>query len=138
MNFYIGKNHGKRFLAKNHLNFNKGKNFIFILKLFKLRFDNFEIRLIKKNVIFSCSHYSCAIFVLSSYYLYTHVMLILINVQHLQNVAFIFEKGLNGQNDSLPDCQNLIKKVPWTKFPFHLHWGNANYLFTLFGKPWIK
>ena len=86
------------------------------MKLFKLWFDNFQIRLIKKNLIFGCSHYSCAIFVLSSYYLYTHVMLILINVQHLQNVAFIFEKGLNGQNDSLPDCQNLIKKSPEQNF----------------------
>ena len=42
--------------------------------------------------VYSCSHSSCTIFVLTSYSLYTQVMLILllINVQYLQNVVFSF------------------------------------------------
>ena len=53
-----------------------------------------------KNFIFSCSHRSCTVFILTSYSLYTQVMLIiiLIDVQFLQNVVFSFEKGANGQN----------------------------------------
>ena len=53
-----------------------------------------------KNFIFSCSNRSCTVFILTSYSLYTQVMLIiiLIDVQFLQNVVFSFEKGANGQN----------------------------------------
>ena len=51
---------------------------------------------------FSCSHCSCTIFILTSYFLYTQVMLLLIltDVQYLQKVVFSFEQGLNGQNNS--------------------------------------
>ena len=51
---------------------------------------------------FSCSHCSCTIFNLTSYFLYTQVMLLLIltDVQYLQKVVFSFEQGLNGQNNS--------------------------------------
>ena len=46
-----------------------------------------------KNVIFSCSHCSCTIFVLISYSFETKIMLILIliNVQYSQNAVFSFE-----------------------------------------------
>ena len=49
---------------------------------------------------------------LTSYSLYTQVILILIliDVQYLQNVDFSFEKGLNGQNYSSSDSQHPIKK----------------------------
>ena len=52
-----------------------------------------------KNFFFSCSHCSFTIFTLISYFLYTQVMLILIliDVQYLQNVAFSTEKVSNGQ-----------------------------------------
>ena len=42
--------------------------------------------------------------------------LILINVQHLKNVAFSFEKGLNGQNHSSSVSCRPIKKFPPAKF----------------------
>ena len=53
-----------------------------------------------KNIIFSCSHCSCTIFVLISYSFDTQVVLILIliDVQYLRNVVFSFEKGLIQQN----------------------------------------
>ena len=53
-----------------------------------------------ENFIFGCSHCTCTVFILTSYSLYTQVMLvlILIDVQYLQNVVFSFEKRLNGQN----------------------------------------
>ena len=72
-------------------------------------------------------------FNLTSYSLYTQVMLILIliDAQYLQNVAFSFEKGANGQSHSSSDSDYQIKKFPPTpaKFlppspptPFP-HWG---------------
>ena len=53
----------------------------------------------KNNFIFRCSHCSCTIFILTSYSLYTQVMLILllINVQYLQNAAFSLKNSRNGQ-----------------------------------------
>ena len=71
----------------------------------------------KKNFIFSCSHCSCTIFILSSYFLCTQVILILVNVQYLQNVVFSFEKGLSGQNHSLLDSHHLIGKFSPGKIP---------------------
>ena len=40
------------------------------------------------------------------------VILILINVQYLQNVAFGFEKFLIRQNHSSSDSHHVIKKIP--------------------------
>ena len=53
-----------------------------------------------KSVIFSCSHCSWTIFVLSLYSLERQIMLILIliGVQYSQYTAFSFEKFLNHQN----------------------------------------
>ena len=48
--------------------------------------------------VFSCSHCSCTIFILTSYSLYTQIIFILIDIQYLQKVVFSFEKGSNGQN----------------------------------------
>ena len=77
-----------------------------------------------KKFKFSCGHCSCTTFILTSYSLYTQVMLILIliNVQYLQDVVFDFEKGLNGQNHSWPDSHHPIKKSP-TKIPHSLPFG---------------
>ena len=44
------------------------------------------------------------------------LILILINDQYLQNVAFSFEKGVSGQNHSLSDCHHSIEKFP-QKYP---------------------
>ena len=68
-----------------------------------------------KFFIFSCSHCSCTIFILTSYSLYTQVMLILIlmDVQYLHNVVFRMVK-----NHSLPDSHQPIKKSsPQQNFP---------------------
>ena len=72
-----------------------------------------------KNVIYSCKHYSCTIFILTSYCLYTQIMLllILIDFQYLQNVVLSFEKDWNAQNHSLSDSHLLMKKSPAAKFP---------------------
>ena len=48
------------------------------------------------------------------------LIFILINVQYLQNVAFFFEKGSNGQNYSSLDFHHPIKKSPSEKFPISL------------------
>ena len=46
------------------------------------------------------------------------LILILIDVQYLQNVAFSFEKGLNGQMYFFLDSSFPIKKYPLpAKFP---------------------
>ena len=60
-------------------------------------------------------------------------VLILIDVQHLQNVVFGFQKGSNGQNYS-PSCSNhSIKKIsPNQNFPFP---PTLSHPITLFGKP---
>ena len=67
----------------------------------------------KKNIIFSCSHCSWTIPILTSFALYKQVMLILIliSVQYLKNVVFYFEKGLNGQNHPLSDSHHPIKNL---------------------------
>ena len=67
-------------------------------------------------------HCSCNIFVLTSYSLYTKVMLILIltNIQYLQNVNFSFKKGSNGQNHSSSESCYPIKKF-W-KTLMHVCW----------------
>ena len=67
-----------------------------------------------ENVIFSCSHFSCTIFVLISYSFETQIVLILIliNVQYSQNSVFSFEKFLNGQNHSSSGSYHLVKKSP--------------------------
>ena len=71
-----------------------------------------------KNVIFSCSHCSCTIFVLISYSFETQIMpiLILIGVQYSQNVVFSFETFSNRQNHSSSDSHYLVKKVPSAVF----------------------
>ena len=60
-------------------------------------------------------------FILTSYSLYTQVMLILVLnlVHYLQIVVFSFENGLNGQNTLPLRFPPLNKKVPppSTKFP---------------------
>ena len=67
-----------------------------------------------KNIIFSCSHCSCNIFILTSQSLYIQVKLIsiFINVHYLQQVVFSFEKGLNGQYHSSSGSHYLIKISP--------------------------
>ena len=75
----------------------------------------------QKKFIFSCSHCSCTIFVLTSYSLYIQVMLILllINVQYLQNVVFSFKKCKNGQIHYSSDSQYPIKKNSKIFYPFY-------------------
>ena len=92
-----------------------------------------------KTFIFSCSYCSSTIFIVTSYSLYTQVMLILIliDVQYSQNVVFSFEKGSNGQIHFFSDSHHLIKKSPLQNFPSP-HWGNLPHLLTLFGKPWTE
>ena len=51
------------------------------------------------------------------------LILIFINVQYLQDVAFSFEKSLNGQNHSLSDFHYCIKKSASVKFTMLPHWG---------------
>ena len=69
---------------------------------------------IKTNVIISCSHCSCTIFVLISYSFETQIMLILIliDVQYSQNAVFSFEELSNCQNHSSSDFHYLVKKFP--------------------------
>lgn len=65
--------------------------------------------------IFGCSHHSCQIFILTSYSLYTQVMLMFFfnNVQYLQNVSF--EKSSNGKNHCSSGSHYPIKN---SYFPF--------------------
>ena len=70
------------------------------------------------------------------------LILILIGVQHLQNVAFSFEKGLKGQNHS-SDFHHPIKKSHQQNDPILSHLGRREppYPLMLFGKPcmgWSK
>ena len=52
------------------------------------------------------------------------LILILVDIQYLQNVAFSFEKSLNGQNYSPSDSHPLDKKdSPIAKFPILLPTG---------------
>ena len=85
------------------------------IKIFKLQPN--------ENVIFSCSPYSCTMFVLISYSFDTQVMLILIliDVQHSQNGVFYFEKGLNHQNRSSSGSHHHLKKSPQQNFQYPLH-----------------
>ena len=57
--------------------------------------------------------------------MYTQVILILIliDVQYLQNIAFSFEKSLNGQNHSSAHSEHPIKNPPAAKFPIPSLWG---------------
>ena len=74
-----------------------------------------QFNLIKnKNILFSCSHCSCTIFVLISYSFKTQIMivLVLIDVQYSHNAVFSFEKFLNRQNQSSSDSHQLVKKSP--------------------------
>lgn len=64
------------------------------------------------------------------------LILIFINVQYLQDVAFSFEEGLNGQNHSLSDFHYGIKKSASVKFPILPHWGFLSYPLAIFGKPY--
>ena len=95
---------------------------------------NFHVITQQKLHFFSCSLYSCTIFILPSYFLYTQVMLILIliNVQYLQNVVFSFGNGLSGKNHSLSDSHHPVEKSPPRQI-YHLPPP-----FILFGKPWTK
>ena len=54
---------------------------------------------------------------------YTQILLILIliHVQYLQNVAFFFEAGSNGQSHSSADPHNSMKKSFYKNFS-SLHW----------------
>ena len=72
-------------------------------------------------------------FFLTWYSFYTQVMLmlILIGVQYLQNVAFSFEKDLNGQNHFSSDSHRLIKTISQQNLLF------PPYTLILFGKPWV-
>ena len=65
-----------------------------------------------KNVIFSCNHCSCTIFVLISYSFETKIMLILIliDIQYSQNAVFSFEKFPSRQNHSSSGSHHLVKK----------------------------
>ena len=53
------------------------------------------------------------------------LILILIGVQHLQNVAFSFEKGLKGQNHS-SDFHHPIKKSHQQNDPILSHLGRRD------------
>ena len=66
------------------------------------------------NIIFSCSHCSCTIFVLISYYFEIQIMLILIlmDVQYSQNTVFSLETFLNCQNHSTSGSHHLVKNSP--------------------------
>ena len=83
-----------------------------------------QFNLIKnKNILFSCSHCSCTIFVLISYSFKTQIMLILIliDVQYSQNAVFSFEKFSNRQNYSSSCSHHLIKKIPPAVFTTFWH-----------------
>ena len=59
-------------------------------------------------------------FILTSYSLYLHAMLILILIvaEYIQNVGFSFKEGPSGQNHSSSDTQNLLKNpFPAKNFP---------------------
>ena len=66
------------------------------------------------NVIFSCSHPSCTIFVLISCSFQTQIMLILIliDAQYSQNAVFSFEKFWNRQNHSSSGSYHLVRNSP--------------------------
>ena len=53
------------------------------------------------------------------------LILILVDVQYLQNVAFSLEKDSGDQNHSWSDSHQLIKQFPAAKFPMLLHWGKS-------------
>ena len=55
------------------------------------------------------------------------LILILINIQYVQNIAFSFEKGLTKQNNTSSDSYHLI--FPPTGVYF-------SYFLMLFGQPW--
>ena len=73
-----------------------------------------------KNVIFSCSHCPCTIFVLISYFFETQIMLILIliDVQYSQNAVFSFGKFSNCQNRSSSGSHHLVRKSPTSDHDF--------------------
>ena len=73
--------------------------------------NNFHV-IIQKKSFLAVAICSCTIFILTLYSLYTQVMpiLILIDVQYLQKVAFIFEKGLHDQNHSSSGFNHPLKK----------------------------
>ena len=70
---------------------------------------NFHI-VSQKNFIFSCSYFSCTIFILPSYSLHTKVMLLLIlmNVQYLQFVSH------QPRKHSPPHAKVLIPPTPYS------------------------
>ena len=67
-----------------------------------------------KTVIITCSHCSCSILVLISYFLDTQVMLILIliDVQYSQKAVFSFEKSSNSQNHFSSGFLHPVKILP--------------------------
>ena len=67
------------------------------------------------------------IFILTSYSLYTQVkpILILSNVQYLQNIAFVLEKGSNGQNNFSSSFQHHKIKSPKQNFPSSFTKGDS-------------
>ena len=50
---------------------------------------------------------------------------ILIDVQYLQNDAFYFEKGLNGQMHSSSDAHHLIRKSTFSKISYYPSTGGG-------------
>ena len=67
-----------------------------------------------KNFIFSCSYCSCTIFILTSYSLYTQVILILIliDVQYLQNVFSALKKVFESSESLIARFPPPDKKIP--------------------------
>ena len=81
-----------------------------------------------KNIIFSCSHCSCTIFVLISYSFEIQVTLIsiLFKVQYSQNAVFSFEKFSNRQNHFSSGSHHLVKKSPGSvPYVLAISQGNA-------------
>ena len=73
-----------------------------------------ESPLSAKTFLINCIHSSCTIFVLTSHFFETQIVLILIliDVQYSQNAGFSFEKFLNLQNHSSSGSRHLVKKSP--------------------------
>ena len=86
-------------------------------------------------------------FLLTSYFLYTQVMLIkiLIDVQYLQKADFSFENGLNSQNYSFSGAHHRppIKIFPPSRIS-HSHWETSpapllnNIWKTVIYKDWLN
>ena len=85
----------------------------------ELQFSCYNLIKTSILVVFIASVYTS--FILTSYSLYTQemIVLVLIDIQYLQNVAFNFEKSSNSQNHS-SDSHQLIKKFPPSLAKFYI------------------